>query len=175
MNPRYFIGILLPDDLRHMIAGVQHELFQPGNVMQPLKPHITLLHPDELSTLHPLHFVPKIKEVADQLLPVKIKLDKVSMFDKRVLYLNVLAPDLTKLHQYLATLLPEDVLAQYHVSRPFHPHVTLAQAKPNQDLSPELVTEFCSRIEPLLPQTFSAQNLTEFRWLRPRVYKINDI
>lgn len=175
MQPRYFIGILLPDELRHAIGKVQHELFAPHKVMEPLKPHITLLHPNLLETLSPIFFLPKVREVAEHHLPLTIKLTRIALFDKRVLHIAVDCPELDNLHHDLTDLLPESVRASYMQQRPFTPHVTLAQAKPKQKLTDELITEFQTRLESLLAQSFTATHLTEFRWLRPRTYRTTEI
>lgn len=175
MQPRYFIAIILPDDIRHRIGKVQHELFQPGKVMQPLKPHITLLHPNMLMSLPPMHFVPKIKKVADQILPIKIKLTKTDLFDDRVLHIAVESSEIYKLYDELVNHLPEEIKARYTVGRPFVPHITLNQAKPKQSLDSALIDKFKEKIDPLLPQTFTVNNLHQFKWLRPRIYKITAI
>lgn len=175
MQDRYFIAITLPDDLSKKISLVQHSLFQPGKVMQPLKPHITLLHPGMLETISPMHIVPMIKEVSSELLPIHINLEATDMFDKRALYIAAVSAELDNLYDQLVQLLPDNVRAQHTVGKNFTSHATLLQAKPKQNLDPKLVQTFKQRIDPLLPQSFTAHNLTLFKRLRPRTYKTTKI
>lgn len=121
-----------------------------------------------------MHFVPKIKIAGTKILPIEIKLAHTDMFDNRVLFIYADSPLLITLHNDLMQLLPDQIRAQY-TGRKFQPHVTLAQAKPKQNLSPELIAKFKHRIDPLLPQTFTATQLTEFKWLRPHTYRLKDI
>lgn len=174
MQPRYFIGITLSRALSRTIAQAQDKLITRNTklVMEPLVPHITLLHPDLLMTLPPSHFIPKIKQVADTQLPLTISLEKPAMFDQRVLHISVHSPALIELQKNLVTLLPDQIRAQYEVGRQYTPHVTLLQAKPMQKLPLELIDEFKTRFEPLFPQSFTAYHLAQFHWLRPRSYMV---
>jgi 2'-5' RNA ligase len=172
MNPRYFIGILLPDEMRNEVGKIQHELLQPGKIMEPLKPHITLLHPNMVMNISPMYLVPKIKELTNQILPISINLTHTGMFDMRVLHIVVDSPEITDLYSKLTSLLPEETLASYSVGRSFAPHVTVAQTKPKQTLSDEQIYQYQKRIDPLLPYVFQVNKLTIFKWIRPRVYKV---
>lgn len=175
MNPRYFIGITLPDGLSKKIESLQQEFLQPGKVMFPLKPHITLLHPNLLETAAPSHFIPKIKNIAKKDLPIKIDLTGTNMFDERVLYLDVSSKNLIKLQNDLASILPDRIRGQYLIGRSYKPHVTIVQAKPKQNLPPELIAGLKAKINPMLPVSFTTTQITQFTWLRPRTYKINEI
>jgi 2'-5' RNA ligase len=175
MQPRYFIGITLPDSLSEKITLAQHELFSTHKVMEPLTPHITLLHPNILMTLSPLYFLPKVKEIADAELPIAIELSKTAIFDDRVLHIAVKSPGLLALQKKLVGLLPDDIRARYEVGRDYTPHVTLAQAKPLQGLDPLLVEQLQARVDSLLPKTFETANISKFTWIRPRKYKIQHV
>jgi 2'-5' RNA ligase len=175
MQLRYFIGIALPPEFSHPIARLQRDFFISGRVMEPLVPHITLLHPNILRALAPSSFVPKVKQAAARILPISIELKSTNMFDKRVLYITAEGPGLHKLHSELSNLLPDKVRTQYERERRFVPHVTLMQTKPKQTLPTELINDFKKEIEPLLPQTFTVTSLSQFTRVRPRTYKIANI
>lgn len=175
MHPRYFIGIAFPDDISGQITAVQKKLVGQYDVMEPLVPHITLLHPNILMTLSPLYFIPLAKKAADAALPIKLELTKVAMFDSRVLHIAVKSAALHRLHDELVELLPDDVRARYEIGRKFTPHVTLAQAKPLQTLDSQLITDVSAQIEPLLPQTFEARHISQFKSQRARTYTVQQI
>jgi 2'-5' RNA ligase len=172
---RYFIGISLPDAISEQISALQSNLFDAQGMQPPLVPHITLLHPNVLMTLSPMYFLPKVKEIAASLLPIEVHLTQVDSFGKRVQYIVVESPALIKLQESLVELLPEKIRAQYYVGREFTPHVTLAQAKPRQQLQAATFQQFTDVITPLLPYKFLATELTQFTWEGPRKYKINPI
>lgn len=175
MQPRYFIGITLPDALSRQIAAIQKDLIKDTPVMQPLVPHITLLHPNILMTLSPLYLLPLVSKAAAGLLPISIELTGTAMFDRRVLYAAVKSPALPKLQKKLVELLPDDVRARYMVGREFTPHVTLLQAKPLQSLDPQLMADFKARMEPMLPVSFDVTALTSFVQQRARSYRVETI
>jgi 2'-5' RNA ligase len=172
MHQRYFIGITLPDNLTDVLAKIQGELRDVPGLMEPLVPHITLLHPNILMTLSPLYFVPKVKIIASKTLPIKIDLTKTALFDKRVLHIVVKSPELIRLQSELVELLPDDIRARYQVGREFTPHVTIAQAKPLQELPETLIDNLRMKVDPLLPEKFEAVSLSQFTWLKPRTYKV---
>lgn len=138
-------------------------------------PHITLLHPNILMTLSPLYFVPQVKEVSKSLLPFTVELTKTAMFDDRVLYIAVKSPELTNLQSKLVSLLPSDIQARYEVGRDYKPHITLVQAKPLQSLDTELIARINLQLGKHLPAKFEVTELTQFKSLGPRKYKIESI
>jgi 2'-5' RNA ligase len=170
MQPRYFIGITLPEKLSAKISQTQQTFLSPGKVMDPLVPHITLLNPNVLMTSPPSYFLPKARLAATRLLPITIELTHFEMFDNRVLYIAVNSDKLITLHGDLAQLLPEKVRAQYYVGRQFTPHLTIVQAKPQQTLSPDLVHQYRQHLAEFLPFKFVAPHLTVFIHLSPRTY-----
>jgi 2'-5' RNA ligase len=172
MNPRYFIGITMPEELSNKIAQIQSILYDHSEVMQPLVPHITLLHPNVLTSLSPMYFVPKVKELSADFLPFNAKLLDLNIFHNQVFHITVESFELLKLQKEMVKLLPDSVRAQYYVGREFTPHVTLAQSKPKQDLDPELMKIIEDKTKNLLPQSFEVKNLTKFTWLSPRNYKV---
>lgn len=175
MHQRYFIGITLPDNLTEALQEIQKELYDLPGLMQPLVPHITLLHPNILMTMAPMYFVPKVKELSSELLPIEIELTKAALFDMRVLHIAVKSPGLIKLQSRLVELLPDDIRARYEIGREFTPHITVAQAKPLQVLPEALIENLKTQINPLLPKKFNAKTLSQFTWLKPRSFKISPI
>lgn len=175
MHPRYFIGIALPDDISSTITAVQKKLAGQYDVMEPVVPHITLLHPNILMTLSPLYFIPLAKKAADAALPINLELTKIAMFDSRVLHIAVKGAALHHLHDELIELLPHDVRARYEIGRKFTPHVTLAQSKPLQTLDSQLITDVSTQMKPLLPQTFEVRHLSQYKSQRARTYTVQQI
>lgn len=175
MNPRYFIGITLPDDLSRKIASIQLELLTSRFVMEPLVPHITLLDPNTLLELSPMYFVPKVRQAAKDFLPLDIELADLDSFDRRALFISVKSQKIRSLREELVSILPDHIRSKHTVSREFIPHVTLAQAKPNQKLEHTLIDVFRKQITPLLPREFAVSSLDQFQWIRPRTYKVKRI
>ncbi|MBW3568818.1 2'-5' RNA ligase family protein [Candidatus Parcubacteria bacterium] len=175
MQPRYFIGIALPDELSSRISKIQNDLFQPGKVMQPLVPHITLLNPNMLEKLPPKDFIPQVRKVTNNILPVEIRLSEISMFKKRVIYIKAEGKAAVYLYDELVKLLPDSVRTKFTPNRKFEPHITLAQAKPKQNLDPKLTEQIKTRLSPLLPVHFEAQNLSRFIWQGPRIYQVTEV
>lgn len=143
--------------------------------MEPLVPHITLLDPNTLLELSPMYFVPKVRKIAKDSLPFGVELTGLGSFGKRALYITVKSPKIVVLRQKLVRLLPDHIRAKHTDVREFIPHVTLAQAKPNQKLDQALIGKFGEQISPLLPCEFSVKNLDQFKWIRPRTYKVTKI
>lgn len=143
--------------------------------MDPLVPHITLLDPNALLELSPIYFLPKAKSAATNFLPLQVKLTDLGFFDKRALYITVDSPDLIDLQAKLVEILPGHIRAKHMVNRKFVPHVTIAQAKPNQKLEDRLIKNFNSKMMPFLPVEFSVKNLESFKWVRPRTYEVKGL
>lgn len=170
MEQRYFVGITLPKDLSQIISDIQKELLVPHKILTPLVPHITLLEPNLLETMPPDALMPQIKRVAEGVLPIQITLTRTACFDKRVLYIEAQNGELSELRNQLIGLLPEPP-----ARRQFQPHVTVAQAKHNQTLTEASIESYRERIEPLLPASFTASQLSYFEWIHPRTYALYDI
>lgn len=175
VQPRNFIGITLPEDLSSNIELVQRELLIPGQVMEPLVPHITLLPPQCLETLAPAYIRSQVESVAKSHLPLAIHLGKTALFDRRIIYISVDETGLQELHGALISLLPDKTRAAYIVGREFIPHITIAQAKPKQELADDLIYTYRERIDSLLPQDFTVRHLTHFTRVAPRRYKLEQI
>lgn len=170
---RYFIAVSLPEDIGRIITDAQKELLGGYMVMQPFQPHITLVPPNVLDKIPPESVMPSLKTAADKFLPMRIELSGFGMFEKRVLYIHATGTKLAALQIALLQVLPYEALARSN--RDFKPHITLAQAKPNQELSDKLIESLEARIAPALPLNFETKNISKFKWLKPRTYEDTDI
>jgi len=175
MQQNYFIGITLPKELSKSIAEIQQELYQPQRVLLPLTPHITLLEPGLLSMLPTTEFIPEVKKLADQFLPFDVSLTRTSSFGRNVFYISVASPELMELQQNLEELLEKVTYGRTRPNRPFHPHITLAQAKRGLALSIPYIDQYKSYVDPLLPTTFTVDELAYFQWIHPRSYALYEI
>jgi 2'-5' RNA ligase len=175
MQQHYFIGITLPKDLSKAIADIQRDLYQPQRVLLPLTPHITLLEPNLLSMLPTAEFIPEVKKLAEQFLPFKISLTRTSSFGKNVFYISAVSEELLEMQQNLEELLEKATYGRMHADRPFNPHVTLAQAKRSQILSIPFIEHYKSYVDPLLPKSFTVDELAYFQWVHPRSYALYEI
>lgn len=175
VQKRWFIGALLPNMLSSAISQIQHELIDDKTMLNPLVPHITLIHPNPLMELSPLYFAPLAKQAATELLPCKVSLKSINIFNKNVLHITVDSPELVKIHNQLVSILPKNIQAQYFVGNNFVPHVTLAQSRDLNELSPEFIAKFTAKIEPLLPAEFTLNSLTRYEWQGSRTYSVKDL
>ncbi len=171
MEQRYFIGITLPKDLSQTIAITQQELFMPHKILTPLAPHITLLEPKLLQTIPLDMLIPQVRKAAETILPIQVTLTDIDCFNKHVLYIAAQGSKLHTLREQLLDLL----LTTPANNRPFRPHVTLAQTKPNQILTDTLIMSYRDKIEPLLPISFTISRLVYFQWVHPRTYALYEI
>lgn len=115
----------------------------------------------------------QIKSAAEPYLPITIELSGFDMFEKRVLYINIKSSKLVALQSRLMQVLPYEALARSN--RDFKPHITLAQAKPKQELPDQLINKLKEHIGPALPLNFEAKNISKFKWLKPRTYQDTEI
>lgn len=168
---RYFIGLSLPPELTAKISEVQETLYNPQIMLQPLIPHITLLHPNVLMTLSPLYFLPKVREATSSLLPINVKLTGIGSFGNRVLHVKVESEGLAVIHTKLVSLLPEKIRAQYYVGRDFVPHVTVAQGKMRHTIDADTKARFGIALKKLLPCTFTSSYITYFSQDARRSYR----
>lgn len=175
VQKRWFIGVLLPAELSATITELQRNLVDEQTMLKPLIPHITLIHPNPLIELSPLYFAPIAKLAAQHLLPCKVNLQRVSIFNKNVLHIAVESPELEKIHNKIVSVLPHHIKAQYFVGREFKPHVTLAQARGRNELTKEFVKDFTEKINPILPARFMAEKLTRYEWQGTRTYINKDL
>lgn len=173
MQARYFIGIALPVELSRVIMGLQQEMPASSKLMQPLVPHITLLHPDLLADIPPAQFLPRIKKATETFLPLSIRLTHTGRFGKRVLYIAIECPQIMRLQKQLLQLLPEENQDVQGGKRNFTPHITLVQARRKQPLPEQQTRALDEQIELLLPFHFEAEQLAVFTWIKPRTYRVD--
>lgn len=165
----YFIGIAIAGELCSQIEKLQEELASDKGMLDPIVPHVTLLHPNCLSGIMPDEFIPAVREVADRYLPLALQLQDVSFFDDTVAFISVESHKLRSLQHQLVRMLPPQV-QEAHFKRPYTPHITIAQIhKPRKLDKEEIVTRTNQSLQ--LPQTIQIDSLAHFQRIVPRNYK----
>lgn len=165
----YFIGIALPPDLDKMVGALKWQLHDSQrHTLKPVVPHVTLLNPPSLQGILPSQLIPRIHEVVERYLPIRITLTQIGFFGPRVCYVEAESFSLYSLQAQLVRLLPPEAQAM-HYKRDFLPHVTLAQTYEPATLSQTKVTEMVTQTLDL-PLTFTVDSVTHFTRIKPRVY-----
>lgn len=170
----YFIGISLPPDLDQRIAELKWRLYnEQPHMLQPVLPHVTLLHPPSLQGILPSQLVPRIHKIAERYLPMTITLNRIGFFGSRVCYLEVESFSLHSLQSSLMRLLPPEAQAT-HYKHDFLPHVTIAQTYDPATLNRTVVIkEINDALD--MPITFTVDSVTHFTRIKPRVYSPRSI
>lgn len=165
----YFIGIALPPDLDRQIAELKWRLYnQQPHTLKPVLPHVTLLHPPSLQGILPSQLIPRIHEIAERYLPMRITLTQIGFFGSRICYVEAESFSLHSLQSHLMRLLPPEAQA-IHYKHDFLPHVTLAQTYDPATLNrTAVVNEIHNSLD--LPITFTVDSVTHFTRIKPRVY-----
>lgn len=170
----YFIGIALPEPLNTEISKLQWRLYDNNNpnMLKPLLPHVTLLHPPALRGTLPSELIPEVQKGAKPYLPLNIELSQIKFFSEQTCTLQAESFGLHSLYEKLIPNLPFAVQAA-QLKRNFSPHVTLAQIKQPEKLDRE---KMCKEINSTLtlPLRFEVTSLTYFKRILPRVYKPQD-
>lgn len=170
----YFIGIALPLFLRRQVADLRWLLYQKDpNLLKPILPHITLLHPLSLEGILPNQLLPKIRTVAQRYLPMTIELNRIDFFGQEVCYLAADSLKLYSLQHQLVRLLPPGV-RRTHYKHTYLPHVTLAQIHNPLVLNmKELSKEIQGSL--VLPIRFTITSVASFTRILPRIYRVRPI
>jgi len=154
--PRYFIGIEPPDDERLRIATVMRQMGDQWPV-----PHITVKSPSGLTP--DLKWLSRVRIVAEQVAPFRVKIDQPGTFGDRVLFLSVESSGLVELHRRVLDVFSPAVDtnadADADAERAFVPHLTLSIARHGQGLPP--FEELVSTLRDL--EEFEVFDLTVFR------------
>ena len=170
----YFIGIALPSPLNEQVDALKWQLHKEiDNLLQPLVPHITLLHPPSLRGVDVTELLPKMREIIPAFLPLTLSLETIDAFDNTVLYIRARSPQLNDLQAELVKLLPPDAQEMYH-QRGFIPHVTLAQSRTPQQLDIAALRNRALHDIPL-PIHFTSESVSIFTRTAPRKYKSHGI
>jgi 2'-5' RNA ligase len=173
-QPIYFIGIALPEELDRQVSEIQWKLRDKDkNLLKPLLPHVTLLHPPSLRGIMPDDLIPQVQEVAGKYLPLTLALVEISSFNKYICYIRVQSQGLFSLQSQLVKLLPPEARA-VHYKQPYAPHITLAQAYEPHKLDMEMLQkELCTKLD--LPQQFTVDAVSYFKRILPREYRAQSI
>lgn len=170
----YFIGIALPEALDKQIADLKWRLYdKDGQMLKPLLPHVTLLHPPSLTGIMPSELIPRVREVAERYLPLTIELTKVDFFGQSVCFVDAESLKLRSLQAQLVQLLPPEA-RQLHYKRPYRPHVTVAQKYEPKQLDVDRLRRIVES-ELTLPIRFTVDSVTCFRRILPRQYRPESI
>lgn len=165
----YFIGIALPKELSITIAQLQWSLYdKKDDMLKPLIPHVTLLHPPSLQGIMPSQLTPKVREVAGGYLPLTIELTQIGFFGRQVAYLRADSHKLTSLQSQLVGLLPPEA-KELHYKRTYAPHVTLAQKYQPKELDVEQLQKTVFDVLSL-PLRFEVSSVSCFMRIKPREY-----
>jgi 2'-5' RNA ligase len=167
---RYFIGVAPSEALAGKLSAIQRRLHKPNLLLEPLEPHITLIHPNALYTMTADRFLPKAASIAKRILPIPIRLSDVGVFGGRVLHIRIDSTDLALLQEFLIRQLPPDTVKQHYDNRPYTPHITVAQTKRGKRLPAEVIRQFTAALKPLLPRTEHIGTLSVYEWQAPRRY-----
>lgn len=167
---RYFIGIDIPAKLAAAISTIQRQSFDSRTMLEPLKPHITLLHPGLVEEMPADELLPAVKSVAEQFFPLQLSLKHIGQFQTRAVFVAVESARLMELYRALFSLLPSNTVIQRHPIRPFLPHITIAQSKRSHQLSPAVYHLAVQQLQQSLPQQLICDHLTYFGQSRPRNY-----
>jgi 2'-5' RNA ligase len=134
--PVYFIGIVAPPAINNQVMAWKTYMLQHFNCKVALRSpaHITLIPPFNLKTDVEPQLNAHIRGFSATQIPFTINLHNFSAFPPRVIFAGVeLSAQLKSLQQNIEAYL---INKNYHIkvsTRPFHPHVTIA----NRDLSKE--------------------------------------
>lgn len=170
----YFIGIALPPKLNASVASLAWTLYEEKqDMLKPLVPHVTLLHPPSLQGFMPSELIPIVRSIASRYLPLTLELSDIAFFGRQVAYLKVESLKLYSLQSHLVSLLPEEA-KKIHYIRPYLPHITIAQKYQPSELEPaEIAKTVRSRLS--LPLTFEVNSISCFNRIKPREYATKPI
>ena len=132
--PLFFIAIVLPEEINRRVLEWKQYMLQQFGCKTALKSqaHITLIAPFEMQEQKEAAVRSALQNLSEQQKEFQVVLKDFSCFKPRVIFLNILRNDLLQgfkqsLEEYLLSLKTIPVKKE---TRPFHPHITIA----NRDL-----------------------------------------
>lgn len=165
----YFIGVALPPVLSRQIATLQWGLYEEKtDMLKPLVPHVTLLHPPNLRGVMPSELIPQVREVARRYVPLTIELTGIGFFGRQVCFLHAESHKLISLQSQLVSLLPPKA-RQLHYKRDYSPHITIAQKYQPNELDVRTL-EHLTHTSIRLPLSFRVGSVSCFTRIKPRQY-----
>ena len=162
-NP-YFLGIAPPLELSNKIGEIQKRLHKENEtLLQPLIPHITLLHPGCAMLIGKQKLLAHAQSIVSTMKPIIIRLDTIDMFGSRVLHIAAASNDLKPLHTLCAPL-PTKQYDSYYNSAigQFRPHITIAQTASGETPPDSFTRKVTVRVQVILPAHFVADHPTLF-------------
>lgn len=126
---KYFIGIPIPKTYKTKI-----EMLRARYKFFTTEPHITIVPPPALPDDD--HFIKEVIEICKKTKPFNIKLDNISQFGNRVLYVSVKSPELINLHNNIYSKLNLE-----KEKRGYTPHLTIVKQRPGRKIDIEKVKQ----------------------------------
>jgi 2'-5' RNA ligase len=166
-----FVGIALPGEIEQRLLDLQKRLYEPGTMLEPIQPHITLLHPMSMLYVDTKKILPKMRKVAKMFLPLNVTLYGFDHLDNHTFHVSVnhLEHDLYKLQHELVSLMPREVQARYY-SHPFQPHITICHSRTGELHHHSLYKTSKKYLDLSKPITVSINKLSLFKHIGPRKY-----
>jgi 2'-5' RNA ligase len=175
-NDLRFIGIALPGELERKLLALQKRLYEPGTMLKPLHPHITLLHPVSLLYIDQEKLLPKVQAIAKKLLPLRVTLSEFDHFENQTFHITINhhEHDLHHLQHELVSLLPNRVRVQ-HYSQPFRPHITICQSRTGELHHHSLYEQAKEQLNLSHPLEVTVNDVNLFEHTGPREYSVEKI
>lgn len=129
---KLFIGITPPPEISESIQAFQAKPEFKKAIQAPRNspPHVTLVRPYQINETK--GYINLVKEAAAACGPIEIELGCISSFHNHIIYLEVKAPKIERLHQVLQAALGKSE------RRPYVPHLTLGRLRHRQENIPTL-------------------------------------
>jgi len=124
---KYFIGVAIPKNYKNKIEMLRAEFR-----FLTTEPHITLVPPPALPDDD--SFIKDLIDVCKKAKAFNIKLNNLQQFSNRVLYVNVVSPELINLHNDIY-----EALNLQKEKREYTPHLTVAKQRPNRIIDLEKI------------------------------------
>jgi len=120
---KFFIGIVPPAEIYNTVAEIQKKF---GD--NRLEPHITLRPP--VTVIEETGWLKEIEKVCAGFSPFNIHLPSTGFFDKRVLFIDVVSDDLSRLHYSIVEAIKryEQPEGNNGHEKKYRPHLTLGRS-----------------------------------------------
>lgn len=125
----YFIALVPDEDLKEKVKVLKEEMAEKFNAYHALKlpAHITLQPPFKLNKKEEDLLLKELNRLSCKFSPFEVYLSGFGSFPPRVIFINIKNPQPVqyiyyKLQKDLKIIIPEE----YHETREFHPHITIA-------------------------------------------------
>jgi 2'-5' RNA ligase len=131
---KYFIGVSLPKKYKLKIEMLRAEFR-----FFTTEPHITLVPPPPLPDDD--SFIADITKICQETECIKIRLNNLRQFGRRVLYVGVHSPELTELNKKIY-----EKLNLKKENRDYVPHLTVVKQRPGRPVDIDLVRKRAEKV-----------------------------